>query len=132
MKKTFLTNVFLLGSLFLLPNFSNAQQFNPAGDTGISMGLLPVYEITHSADCPQVQAAPSIQWFEYYYRQCDSDQFTHYKKLSDTTEHRLNQKLRELCMNNQVQGNGCTVELKVVDQHDYSRPIYNDMDESEF
>ena len=105
-----------------------AQEFRN-GDVGVSMGLLPVYEITESSGCPQVQAAPSIQWFEYYYRSCSTDQFIRYQKKNDVTEARLNQKLRDLCVRNWAEQNGCTVELKVVDEHDYSQPIYNNLDE---
>ena len=124
MNKILTFSVLIFGSFILNCHNSYAQQVQTAGDVGITMGLLPVYEITQSSGCPQVQAAPSIQWFEYSYRQCNSDQFTHYKKLTDTTEHRLNQKLRDLCMRNEVAGNGCVVELRVEDHHDYSHPIY--------
>lgn len=131
MKKKFTFSLLVIGSLMLSSPDSSAQQVQTAGDVGISMGLMPVYEITQPLGCPQIQAAPSIQWFEYYYRQCDSDQLTHYKKLTDTTEHRLNQKLRDLCMKNEVAGNGCIVELRVEDQHDYSHPIFDVDDENE-
>jgi hypothetical protein len=132
MNKILTIGVFVFGTFIFSTQYSYAQQVQTAGDVGISMGLLPVYEITHGSGCPQVQAAPSIQWFEYYYRQCNSDQYTRYKKLTDTTEHRLNQKLRDLCMRNEVAGNGCIVELRVEDQHDYSHPIINNINEDEF
>lgn len=100
-------------------------QDSRSSDVGISMGLIPVYEISEASGCPQVLAAPSIQWFQYEYRQCDTDSFIRYQKRNDVTEARLNQKLRDLCMENLMERNGCRVELKVIDEHDYSRPVFN-------
>ena len=107
-------------------------QDSRSSDVGISMGLIPVYEISEASGCPQVLAAPSIQWFQYEYRQCDTDSFIRYQKRNDVTEARLNQKLRDLCMENLMERNGCRVELKVIDEHDYSRPVFNnDLGEEE-
>jgi len=90
-----------------------------ATDVGVSVGLMPIYEITEVSGCPQIQAAPSFRVFNYAYRTCSDREFVIYEKNNDNTEVRFNQKLKELCTKNELLGNGCKVEIRVDDVNDF-------------
>jgi hypothetical protein len=98
---------------------SQAQTMVLGSDVGVSMGLMPIYEITQIAGCPQIQAAPSFRVFDYAYRTCSDLEFVRYEKNNDNTEERFNRKLRELCSKNELLGNGCKVEIRVDDVNDF-------------
>ena len=119
---------FMIGLLTVVTSLGTfAQTYHPMGTT-VSMGLIPVYELSQRGGCPYLLAAPSPQWYDLSYRECSTDKFT---KITDWRDKmNINDFMANIC--SQAARVGCQAELKVFDPHDYSNPTYiNHGDEDE-
>lgn len=77
----------------------------------ISMGLVPVYELSNQGGCPYLLAAPSPQFYKLSYKRCSGDTPI---VIEDSLQRlRVNEIMRGICNENIRQNNGCTAELIV-------------------
>ncbi len=108
MKKCFVFFALVLG--FVVSTESHAQVVRPA-DVTISMGLVPVYELSTVAGCPYLLAAPSPQWYNLSYKRCSTDLAIPITLATDKMN--INEFMRNICDQNLREMNGCTAELIV-------------------
>ena len=77
----------------------------------ISMGLVPVYELSNQGGCPYLLAAPSPQFYKLSYKKCSGSKPI---VIEESLERlRVNDIMRDICNENARLNNGCTVELIV-------------------
>lgn len=105
---------------------ANAQVVKPA-DVQISMGLVPVYELSRQAGCPYLLAAPSPQWYKLSYKKCPSDAPVVITESADRLN--VNEIMRRICDQNLRLNNGCEAEL-IVEFPDMS-PSYPSLESDE-
>jgi hypothetical protein len=116
-------NIFSAMLLFVSMFFSNyifAQAVRPS-DVNVSMGLVPVYELSSVGGCPYLLAAPSPQWYILSYRQCPSDEPTFITEVNDKIY--INEFMQRICRANIELRNNCQAEL-IVEFPDMT-PVYN-------
>lgn len=100
----------LFFGFFSLSAVSHAQVVQPQ-DVTISMGLVPVYELTRVGGCPYLLAAPSPLYYHLSYRKCSTDAFTPIVDFEDRFN--INDFMRSVCQETLQSGSGCQVELQV-------------------
>lgn len=116
---------FMIGILTLFCSLSSFAQTYRAEGITMSMGLIPVYELSQRGNCPYLLAAPSPQWYELSYRECSTDKFTKITDVQDKIN--INEFMANVCQ--EAAKIGCKAELKVVDPHNYANPTYNNNEE---
>jgi hypothetical protein len=89
---------------------AKAQVVRPA-DVSISMGLVPVYELSKQGGCPYLLAAPSPQWYHLSYKKCPND--TPIAITDSMNKLNINEFMRNVCNENIRANNGCDAELIV-------------------
>ncbi len=124
MKKSLKLTLGLTSLLISSFCFGQTTTYRPQG-VNISMGLIPVYELSLRGGCPYLLAAPAPQYYNLSYRECSSDKFTEIKSLQDQIN--INAFMLKICA--QAAQVGCQAELLVVDPNDYSNNYQDHQDQ---